>query len=280
MHTIDFYYKHPNFGKILRDLKSEFTKPDATLLADWYRFEKNIAKQFPKAGKDWLFWQFEQACLNQMLAVEETTCQLLQKKMSKSIIPDSYLRVPGIVATFHFASYRILGKWLALSRRRFMLIVSDRVKDDQEDLFYREIKSCNPDPSGFLVASANDRRLIFKIRNAISKGYHIMIYVDGNVGSRSDVLENLPFFKSPFRIQIGVERIAKMLNVPIYPIIATRTAASLGFKLLDPVFAFDTAGSSNDLGSIVGELFNILSADLQIHPYLWENWFYLDEFYS
>ncbi|TDS06562.1 lysophospholipid acyltransferase family protein [Sphingobacterium paludis] len=278
MPTIQFKYQYPAYDQIRSALDIRLLDPSPNLIAEWARFDPNIRLQFPGSDHNWRYWQFEQACFNQSLAIAESNCRLLEDRLSENVVPAGYFKNAGIIATFHFASYRIIGKWLAASSIKFVLLVSGDVKDSQEAIFHEQIAGCLQDSSAFYILNANDPRVILKIRTAIRQGYMVLIYVDGNVGGRKRK-ETITLLHSEIAVRSGVFDIAQMLGVPIYPIYADRGERSLMFNLVRPLSVCDGVAHGGNTGSAgAHRLYGVIKDRLAAAPYLWENWFHLDEF--
>ena len=278
MLTVQFQYQHPAYDQIRSALEVKLLDPSPNLIADWDRFDTNIHLHFPSSDRNWRYWQFEQACFNQSLAIAESSCQLLEDSLSENVFPAGYFKNAGIIATFHFASYRIIGKWLAASSIKFVLVVSGEVKDSQETIFHEQIAGCLQDSSAFYILNANDPRVILKIRTAVRRGYMVLIYVDGNVGG-SGRKETITLFHSKIAVRSGACDIARMLGVPLYPIYANRGEGTLMFNLADPLDGCDKGAQDVNAGTAgMHSLYGAIKDSMLAAPYLWENWFHLDEF--
>lgn len=279
MHIIQFPYNSPTYSEIKKGQSEQFAIPSADFIAEWRRFERNIHSEFPSSDLSWRFWQFELACLNQSLSIRDLECTDMKDKLSQLMIPTNYFDSVGFIATFHFASYRLLGKWLALRGIPFLLVVSGKVKSEQEMLFYRSIEACLQKPADFGVLDANDPRILFKIKRGIDSGYMILIYVDGNISASDKRLTEVRLLEHDISVQSGIGFMANWLKVPVYPILSVRDRDNVGFVLHDPLLVTsDFVNGEDRVTVLVKKLYSFLSNLLQDEPGMWENWFYLDEF--
>lgn len=272
MHIRKLIYRHTDFADLRAQVSRHLSDPSSSMVREWNRFESNICAHFKDRDAHWRLWQYEQALLNQALAIRESSCPILEQKLRSSPIPDGYLDSTGIVATFHSGSYRALGKWLVLSGHRVKLLVSARVKQQQHALFGREISSSLSRDGDFGVLDAEEPMVTFKIRRALAEGYMVLIYLDGNVGRRDRHTVSVPLMQGHISLRMGATDLARIFKVPIYPIYSKRTRGSIEFVLHDPL------RDLRDPQQATEALFSNFADILCDQPFLWENWFFLDEF--
>lgn len=279
MQTILFPYKNAAYSELEKAHLEQFTAPSIEMIADWRRFERNIHSEFPSSDVSWRFWQFEIACINQNLSIRDLECVSMEGELSQLPIPDNYFGSPGFIATFHFGSYRLLGKWLALHGVPFLLVVSGKVKDEQATSFNNTIEACLQKPTDFDILDANDPRILFKIKSGIDSGYMILIYVDGNISASDKRLTEVRLFEHHISVQSGIEFMANWLRVPVYPIFSVRDRDNVGFVLHDSLKVSPKSFPETNMeGALLSKLYSLLSNLLKNQPGMWENWFYLDEF--
>lgn len=280
MQKVHIDYINSEFEWIKEAIARRVDRPESSMLLEWRRFERNITKHFSTREPSWAFWQYEQALFSQALAVVESGCVSLEYMLRKNPVPEGYIGTPGIVGTFHSGSYRVLAKWLVLSGLRVKLVVSSEVKRQQEPLFFREIEACLSHPDDFGVLDAGDPRITFKVRDALSEGFMVLIYLDGNVGHSGRRTVEVPLFDAHIILRQGAADLARIFEVPVYPIFCTRERGGLEYFLFPPVNPSLECLAGLKAGEITTDLFYSFLQLVSDRPYLWENWFFMDEFTS
>lgn len=285
MKTIYFNYRNPKAAALQSRQRQQLSTPTKDLLTEWRRFAQNISAHFPDKDRNWMVWQFEQACYNQNLAVTEIHCPLLESILRSLAVPCGYFDRPGIITTFHYASYRILGKWLAAQGVPFRLLVASQVVEEQAAVFRRALSRCLTSEEAFGILDAEDPKILFKIRKTIQQGQMVLAYLDGNIGGerKTDPQRRhscpIPLRDGSIDVRIGVGYMASWLQVPVYPIWSIRDVHGLGFILHDPIEATRSHNTATEAAvSMVKHVYGMFAESLIASPALWENWFFLDEF--
>jgi len=189
-----------------------------------------------------------------------------------------YLAKPGIVATYHVGSYRLIGRWLMQQKLPFVLLVATRVTKQTAFSTYLQRNK----RQGFQlppILLAEDPHVIRKMCNYIKQGFYILTYVDGGRGCFTDIdldrLAPVPFFSGKLYIHRGIPLLARLAECPIYPIVVPRTTAHVP-KLIahDPIYVAWDENTLDHLNAVLCKLFGILQDTLTQSVYLhqWEHW--------
>lgn len=216
---------------------------------------------------------YRKAIYHQLCTIQEQSCAVLSAEMGRQALPTTLSRRPGIMATFHLGSYRLIGKWLAMQGIPFVLLVTKQVKNEQETLYRDVLRPYDPQRARFVLLDAESPRVLLELRKWVANGFFVLIYADGNSGSgrqdkhRSDV----QFGKLRLSVRMGIPTIGRLLHLPIYPIYSLRSAGAVQLILHDPL----------DGGTTPGQVMQRLYAGLYHHatacPEQWEGWFYLQD---
>lgn len=190
----------------------------------------------------------------------------------------AYLDKPGILATYHVGSYRLLGRWLMQQAIPFVLLISEVVAKQKGFQSYLRANG----REGFRlppILLAEDPYVVRKMCNYIKQGYYVLVYTDGGRGLavRRDLnnAASIPFFAVNLLVPRGIPMLAKLAACPIYPIIVPRTKAYLP-KLIthNPIYVAKDTDRFEGVDSVLHQLFGILQLTLKQadHLHQWEHW--------
>lgn len=198
----------------------------------------------------------------------------------RALTPDASAQ-PGLLAAFHLGAHTALPVSLARSGIDFDILIDRQVHHRYQEALTQtdqELMRSGRTATGFYYS--DDPRLFFQIRKSLRSGRHILIYVDGNGGANtkekiSSLLE-VPFFSGTLWLRQGIAVLARMLQVPIYPLLNGTIRDQCLVQMLPAIWADAALSREMDTRRILrllyGELENWLEREGLMH---WECWRYL-----
>lgn len=189
---------------------------------------------------------------------------------------------PGIIATFHTGSYRLLNLCLATAGLPLALLVSaDVVAREGRAMRQRQqqIHDGKDQNHPFELLEAEDPQVLRKLCRLLARGYQVIVYVDGNMGSdghrMSAHLLTIPFLSGKLKVRQGIALMAYLARVPIYPIWSEWKHGRS--RLIPSVPIFIEEGESREQYGVrvINALYSILEKAVEQDPATWECWQYL-----
>ncbi|WP_207795719.1 LpxL/LpxP family acyltransferase [Sphingobacterium haloxyli] len=186
---------------------------------------------------------------------------------------------PGIVATFHTGSYRLLNRVMCMQGLQVAVVMSsDIIADQGEFLYAQHAKMENAGALRLIDADASN--CLIKLLGALKNGYHVLVYMDGNHGSvtAEDGTDNekVPFFDCNLLVRKGLAVLSYKRNIPIYPILSSLDDQGDTFYRSYPTIYPNTQEA---LEHYISRVFRSLYAHLQEvisrNPEVWEGWLYV-----
>lgn len=190
---------------------------------------------------------------------------------------------PGIFAAFHTGPYRLLGRWLASQGKPLTLLVSSDVAAKQEgdfDVWYKQCSVAMENDS-LECLMAEDPMVFRKMMRALERGRCLLIYVDGQTGVRQQAggsgSLSLGFLGAPLWVRTGVADLARLAQVPIYPLFAYFDEARKPVvRCLPALMPPDKAASRAEWTQhCMHDLYQRLEAAVRQRPAQWEGWLYI-----
>jgi lauroyl/myristoyl acyltransferase len=187
-----------------------------------------------------------------------------------------------IICTFHIGSYRIINQYLAKHKIPFSLVISKNVIDTQgiqiKDSFSQYTQKENNDLE---LIDAELPNSLFKMTKAIKNGKSLVIYIDGNLGSGNDTLNNenhfeINFLNKSIFVRRGIGLLATITKKPVLPVISYRDHNN--FNILNfykPVISNENLDRNSNAKYIIKELYKKAEIIIREYPEQWEGWLYL-----
>lgn len=186
---------------------------------------------------------------------------------------------PGIVATFHTGSYRLLSRVMYMQGLNVAVVMSSEIIAEQgAHLFAQHAKM--EDVGALQLIDADAGNCLIKMLGALRSGYHIVVYMDGNHGAAptkddSDS-EEVPFFNCNLLVRKGLAVLSYKRDIPIYPILSSLDNKDNTFYKSYPTIS---PNSDESLEHYTSRVFRTLYAHLQEvispKPEMWEGWLYV-----
>lgn len=198
-------------------------------------FSANIKRFLPVISKSEYKKLFEEFLYFKWMSGSEQYC--LEYLRSAKIINNSSIDLenlkynqPLIFSSFHFGSFRLFNSFLFELGHKIVIIIDDTIVRQQKDDLIYKVKPLLNDEKGsdFVILSVQDRSSIFKLRQLISKGYIMTVYLDGNMGidmKRQDFTKSfipINFLNQEIYVKNGISKLSVLLNAKIIPVISYR----------------------------------------------------------
>lgn len=277
MTSIDQIHYNPTH---LPGVQDAWNTPVATELGytlEFARFSTVLHQCFPSLALGRHEAIYQAACAYQALAMAEQTCPWRAQTLRTTPLPRLLLRRPGIIATFHTGSYRLLPRWLQAQALPFALVVSGDVLE-QQGARYRE-QAGQPPEGQFDIINAEQPDALFRMRRAMARGQYLLVYADGYTGSghAHRVVRNgmgVPFGQATIHVRTGIGVVAYLADCPVYTVSHLhRTDGGLGFRV-DEAWKPDRALRRDEAArATTARLYGILEELVGQEPAQWENWF-------
>ncbi|WP_404274001.1 hypothetical protein [Olivibacter sp. EAT-5] len=189
---------------------------------------------------------------------------------------------PGVIATFHSGSFRMIGHYLAKNDIPFVLVVSKDGMQRETELVDSKYNSQKIEHLGFNLINANDKNSLLRINRELRDGKNILVYVDGNTGTGNDLtgrnLLSIPFLNQRIKIRAGAAFISYISNTPIYPVVSTRQwklVPCLGF--FPPILPNKERNRQIFIEQAISRIYKYLENAVSEKPWQWETWLHLHE---
>ena len=225
---------------------------------------------------------FSRTCAHQALAMAEQGCPEQTVGLAAEPIPPSLTNTPGIIATYHLGSYRLIGRWLAAHHIPFTLVLATKVYRQQGATYQRIIRENAGKDFHFGLLDAEHPLALLHMKRALDAGHHLVVYLDGNTGAGGKKTLGrhgceVPFLHSRLRVRTGVAHLASMMQCPIYPIVNWRNnnTNSHFYSATPIVVPPDSATRDQAAQNTMAQLYALLAEMVSRYPDQWEVWFYL-----
>lgn len=190
---------------------------------------------------------------------------------------------PTIFATFHLGSYRLLNSYLYERGLKNVLIVRGRVFEEQLESIFNEVKPSlrKKKDSDIIILDANDRRSIFRIKQLISKGYCLTVYLDGNTGvndKKGVFTKNhleIPFLNGQINIRKGVGQLAYLIGADLIPVFSYRDVNHTNNIEFLSRIKFKDFKNKDFIEESLKICYAHLENYLLQYPWQWECWTYI-----
>lgn len=248
----------------------------ALFAANLYRFRPEIdARDYPQIYQRLISSKYRAADdqMATVLPVQEDVLAELQTYVRQ--IKDA----PGIVATFHTGSYRLLSRVMYTQGLNVAVLMSREILAEQGEYLFAQHQQMN-DVGRLQLIDADAGNSLLKILAAIRDGYHIVVYMDGNHGAGTakdgSDMEEVPFFQSDLRVRKGLAVLSYKRQIPIYPILSALDEADeicyQGYPAILP-----TSGEflEDYSARVFRGLYTHLQEVIRHQVAMWEGWLYV-----
>ena len=186
---------------------------------------------------------------------------------------------PQIFCTFHLGSYRIIANLLIRLGHNFSTIVRKEVYEQQMEslMGYTErMKTQYATLSEVRVLNAEEPNIVLKLLRELKSGRSLLVYLDGNVGSGDEKLEQIDFLSQKINARKGMPYLSYVSGVPLVPLISYREADFSNNLYVGEPIAVDKRMSRDEFSShSLQYLFDFFAKYVASFPEQWEGWNYI-----
>lgn len=236
--------------------------------------------------EDLLYYQFSSDLeQNNLEYLDDTIIQ----NFSSINIENYNNEFPLIFATFHLGSYRLLNSFLFEKGYKIALIIDSSVFNSKLSKFKDTIENLlrSKETSDLIILNVSDRSSIFRLKQLISDGYVLIVYLDGNksVNNKSQDFSKgyipISFFKNKIFVKNGVGILAKFLNAKIIPVISFRDNSEINhIEFYKEISITDFKTKEEFAIKSIESCYKKLEEKLLIYTTQWECWLYIHDWFN
>lgn len=230
---------------------------------------------------------YQKVLATQHLAVQQyhaSTGEAMDRLLSRWKDPLEQIRSqPGIIATFHTGSYRLLSLCLLRSGLPVALVVSGEVAGREREQMHQRHREM--DGSGYaarplMILEAEDPLVVRKMCRLVAAGYYLLLYVDGNTGVATDERARsliISFMSGHLRVRQGIGIVSHLAGVPIYPVLTDTVSERTNLILMDTITPAAGMDRSSYADQATRQLYQHLEQSVRQSPGSWECWRYVHQ---
>jgi len=190
-----------------------------------------------------------------------------------------------IFATFHLGSYRSLNSFLIKKGVDITLLVDNQSYKKQGAEFISSFEKINAhykNGGTLQIIDAEQPSSFRKIMGAINTGSNLVIYLDGNTGSKKNTdnknLLKIPFLNGEIYSRVGVCHLSILLKAKITPVLSyfddEKETATLHF--FDSLDLMEKGMDKVEyVKKTISHIYAIFISFLEKYPSQWEGWLYM-----
>lgn len=195
---------------------------------------------------------------------------------------------PLIFASFHFGSFRLFNSFLFELGHKIVIIIDDTIaKQQKDDLIFKVIPLLNAEKgSDFVILSVQDRNSIFKLKQLISEGYIMTVYLDGNMSvdmKRQDFTKSfipINFLNQEIYVKNGISKLSVLLNAKIVPVISYRDKDENSTIAFHPEIGIEEFDNKHDfIIKAIERSYKILENKIYEYPSQFTSWLTLQNLF-
>ncbi|MBC8985358.1 hypothetical protein H9X96_06185 [Pedobacter sp. N36a] len=191
--------------------------------------------------------------------------------------------VPSIIYTFHIGSMQLTNHFLAYNKIKYSFIASKKTLDEHlgDFLEMAEFQKQNYGELELSYIEADESTSLLKMIRALKNGKHLLIYIDGNIGSGERIAEkrnmsNINFFDRQISVRSGAAILSYLCEVPMIGVVNYRNKKHENcMYFIDPVFPKKKEHRLVECRSLMQYAYYKFSEILNKFPDQWECWIYL-----
>lgn len=279
------------------DLKQKLKKPSqkdkdntsyklALFSANIKKFLPHIDKsEYSKLFKEYLYFYWmsgsEQYCMKYLKTTKIINYSTIDLKSLE-------YEHPLIFSSFHFGSFRLFNSLLFELGHKIVIIIDDTIVKKQKDDLLHNVKPMltAKEGSDFVILSVQDRSSIFRLKQLISEGYIMSVYLDGNIGidmKKQDFSKGyitINFLKQEIYVKNGISKLAALLNAKIVPVISFRDNEENSTIEFHSEIGTEKYNDKQDfIINAIRDSYKILEDKIYEHPTQWTSWLTLQNLF-
>lgn len=250
-------------------------------------FRANVFHLIPEYHPEGHADLYQKVLATQHLAVQQyhaSTGEAMDRLLSRWQDPlERIRRQPGIIATFHTGSYRLLSLCLLRAGLPLALVVSGEVAGREREQMHqrhREMDGTGYAARPLMILEAEDPLVVRKMCRLVAAGYYLLLYVDGNTGvAKDDRARSLiiPFMSGYLRVRQGIGIVSHLASVPIYPVLTDSVSEMTNLTLLDAITPVAGIDRLTYAAWATQQLYQHLEQAVRQVPGSWECWRYVHQ---
>lgn len=189
---------------------------------------------------------------------------------------------PGIILTFHTGAYRVLPRLLCELGFNIALLVSSKVRAEQMGMMHTQhsgLQQIDAKTGDFILLDAEQESSLLQVRKALRDGYHVLVYADGNTGSRSLQKESrqtlcIPLYKGKIIQRTAMAVLSYRWQVPIYPMLVHKVNKHFNLTIAEALMADSAEDNHQYSKRVYDKLYGLLTHSLAKYGMMWEGWVY------
>ncbi len=199
--------------------------------------------------------------------------------------------IPLIFTSFHFGSFRLLNSILYELGHKVVVIIDDikgafqQLVDDIFEKVVPQIKGT--ENSDFVILNVMDRTSIFKLKEYITQGYVMTVYLDGNLSVDNDRESftkgyiPIKFLKRHLYVKNGVGKLAAMLEAMIIPSIALRDKNDINTFTFKPELKISDFVDRKEFAiKSIEQTYLLFEKEMLKDPMQWGAWMYIHKWFK
>jgi len=188
---------------------------------------------------------------------------------------------PLIFSSFHFGSFRLFNSILFELGHKIVIIIDDTIVKQQKDDLLFKVKPLLKvkESSDFIILSVQDRTSIFKLKQLISEGYIMTVYLDGNTGVNTKSQDfnkgfmPINFLGQQIYVKNGISKLAALLGAKIVPVISYRDKDEKSIVEFCDVLSAEQYSSRQDfITKSIQDSYKVLENKIIEFPTQWTSW--------
>lgn len=185
---------------------------------------------------------------------------------------------PCIICLYHLGYHGQIPLLLKDMGLHFDLILDRQVYVRQRSMLEEMQRYMQAQGKDYRLLMSDDPRVLLQVRSALRAGKHILVFPDGNSGTREELSSKVKigFLSGTLLVRQGIARISHLLQVPIVPMSHECFANGKLLKAGPSIFPSPARTADEYVHEAMTSLYQYLAQQVEVHPPLWESWGYLD----
>ncbi|WP_313157319.1 hypothetical protein [Sphingobacterium multivorum] len=184
---------------------------------------------------------------------------------------------PSILVLYHLGMHAYIPQILAENNIQFDILMDRKVfaKHQEEMSALRDL--CHEKGTLHSFLMSDDPSVLLKARTTMRAGRHLLIFADGNSGTK-DTLERklkVSFLESSIYVRKGIAVLSFLLQMPIVPLAHSVKDGRYYLFMGEEIFRLSHESREDYLLRSMQLLFQFLANQIKDEPWRWECWAYL-----
>ncbi|WP_443939438.1 hypothetical protein [Pedobacter sp. MW01-1-1] len=187
---------------------------------------------------------------------------------------------PSIIYSFHLGSMHLINHWLAKNKLAYSFIASRRTLDENLGHFLEmaERQTSAYGDIDLYYIEADEPNAAVKMLRALKNGKHLLMYIDGNVGTKkeNDRLTSIHFLAKRIAVRSGAALLSYWSAAPLIGALAYRNEKKIiCMDFFEPLYPQQQNLRAIEEKRLMQAAYDYFSVLLKKYPDQWECWIYL-----